>query len=305
MVWKPRPSNERLGDGPPRCGRGDSGPDDDLNIFMNRDSQSSALRHSFAESLRALGLENTPVAYVTGNFSNPGRFGLPKQDVLATHFESLVHEVGVGTIVVPTHSWSVLGHGASFDPRNTSSETGAFTEYVRKIPGTRRQHHALSSVAAHGPQAEGLLSGLSRHAYGPGSPWEKMLEAGAQFVSVGMPLEHSISLVHHVEFLAGVPYRYTKVFTVPVVQSSGQVLDEDFFLNVVYRGLDAARDKNRRIFARLRQLGLVQSTSLGQSFVEMIAFESFVEVVLDMMLKNPYVWLAERPLRLGKLTEGR
>jgi aminoglycoside 3-N-acetyltransferase len=62
-----------------------------------------------------------------------------------------------GTLVMPTHSNSVLG-AAPFNPQTSRSNVGAITEYFRKLPGARRSFHPTHSVAALGPAAEALTA---------------------------------------------------------------------------------------------------------------------------------------------------
>lgn len=245
---------------------------------------------------RSVGVASAPATYVTGNFGRPGMFGLPRQMLLDAHVEALrACTAGDGTVVVPTHSWSLPGTSVPFSPPETPSETGPFTEHLRQRSGTMRQRHPFSSVTALGPRAAHLMAGQTRHAYGPESPWDRLVKEGALFVSVGMPLERSVSLVHHVEFLASVPYRFTKTFTHPVVQPDGTIASEPFFLQVCYRVPGLVRDRNQKIMAEVRRSGAVRRTELGRSLIESVAFGRFVEIVLDLMLRDPYVYLRDPP----------
>lgn len=60
-----------------------------------------------------------------------------------------------GTLVMPTHSNSVLGV-APYNPRTSPSKVGAISEYFRKLPGVLRSGHPTHSAAALGPAAEAL-----------------------------------------------------------------------------------------------------------------------------------------------------
>ena len=67
-----------------------------------------------------------------------------------------------GTLVMPTHSNSVLG-AAPYNPQTSRSNVGAITEYFRKLPGVLRSGHPTHSVAALGPAAEALTQSRRLH----------------------------------------------------------------------------------------------------------------------------------------------
>ncbi len=60
-----------------------------------------------------------------------------------------------GTLVLPTHSNSVLG-APPYDPERSPANTGIIPEYFRKQAGVVRSPHATHSVAAFGPAAREL-----------------------------------------------------------------------------------------------------------------------------------------------------
>jgi aminoglycoside 3-N-acetyltransferase len=74
----------------------------------------------------------------------------------ATLVQALLDLLGPrGTLVMPTHSNCALGV-PPYDARTSRSNTGAVTEYFRKLPGVLRGAHPTHSVAAFGPHAAEL-----------------------------------------------------------------------------------------------------------------------------------------------------
>ena len=75
--------------------------------------------------------------------------------------EVLVHAVGkTGTLFVPTCTPREGAPKPPFDPAESVSEAGDFSEFFRRSPGVLRSHHPTHSVAAIGPAAE---AGVSAH----------------------------------------------------------------------------------------------------------------------------------------------
>ncbi len=92
-----------------------------------------------------------------------------------------------------------------------SHEMGSLAEYLRLLPDAHRSLHPFWSISGSGPNAK-LLQTVSKHAYGIGSPWSILLDLNARQINFGLHPSKAISLIHHIETLVGVPYRYNKEF---------------------------------------------------------------------------------------------
>ena len=84
---------------------------------------------------------------------------------------------------------------------------GVFAEHVRQREGARRSWCPLHSHAAEGPVAARLPRALASASFGPGSDFELFRAAGFRLLTLGCPFLKGASYVHHVEAVAGVPYR--------------------------------------------------------------------------------------------------
>ena len=253
---------------------------------------------ALCDGYRSVGVVKGGIAYVTGNFGRPGTIGTDSpRAALPLHLSALREVLGDdGTLVVPTHSWSLRGSGIPFDITMTASETGPFTELVRSQSGSHRQFHAFASVSAVGPRANEICESSTRHAYGPGSPWDVLCAENATFVSVAQPVAETISAVHHAEFLAGVPYRYTREIPHPCRFDDGTVRSELFYLQVLFSGVDFERDRNQRFLSAYDELHGARSARLGRSYVHSVELGRFLGVVLPMLQSDPYSWLRQPPV---------
>lgn len=255
------------------------------------------LLHEIREGYEQVGMRPGQVVYITGNFGRPGNFGAPNKELLLkAHLDTILAVIGVkGTLIVPTHSFSLVRTNLVFDVANTRSEMGPFTEFVRVQDSTVRQFHPFSSHSAYGFDAPFICTKNSRHVFGPHSPFQRMIDADALYVSVGQSMEQTISLVHHAEFSMGVPYRYTKEFIHPCL-INGVIRNELFYLHVTHHDCDIIRDKNKKIMEDFKSKHVLNRAKMGRSFVEAISTKSFYENTLELMRKDIYSWVEKPPL---------
>lgn len=244
---------------------------------------------------RALGVTAGRTVYLTGNL---GRLGVvrdaSREAMLKLHTDVLMELLGPqGTLVVPTHSFSICNTDTPFDRAHTPSETGALSEFIRTQDGAVRQDHAFSSRAALGHLASAICDDCSRHAYGDHTPFAHMLDADALFVAMAMPMARCISLVHQAEFRMGVPYRYTKEFLHPVLRDGATSMGS-YYLYVTWHGTDIRRDKNKRIMAHFEASYTLHSADLGRSAMHSLSMREFMASTTGLMKRDIYAWL-ERP----------
>lgn len=248
------------------------------------------------EAYEVIGVKPDKTVYLTGNFGRLGRFtSSVKEDLFNAHLDALFELMGSsGTLVVPTHSFSLANTSKTFDYNCTPSETGPFSEFVRKLPGAVRQLHPFSSSTAIGFRAKEMCGSCTRHVYGWGSPFHKMVESDAIFVSVGKDINETISLVHHAEFMMGVPYRYTKEFSVNC-RKENNLTKECFYLHVLYKECDIVRDRNEKITQTFLESNQVLSSALGRSNIFSLSMKDFFNHTVSLMSDDLYVWLKHPP----------
>lgn len=93
---------------------------------------------------------------------------------------------------------------------------GRIPERLRTWPGARRSDHPEASVVAVGARADELTEDHPHDdAYGPDSPFARLVAAEGQVLMLGAPLE-TITLLHHAEALAQVPGKRRVTYTIPV-----------------------------------------------------------------------------------------
>ncbi|MCB9742294.1 MAG: AAC(3) family N-acetyltransferase [Alphaproteobacteria bacterium] len=96
---------------------------------------------------------------------------------------------------------------APFDPETSPAweELGVLAEVFRRAPGVVRNDHPVARFAAWGRGAEALIEAppLDDY-YGPGSPLERLVEAGGAVLRLGAD-EDSVTLLHYAEYVVALP----------------------------------------------------------------------------------------------------
>ena len=121
------------------------------------------------------------------------------------------------------HRAAYLAEPPVFDPATAEADRdhGRIPERVRTWPGARRSVHPEASVVAVGPLARELTADHPQaDAYGPDSPFARLVAAGGQVLMLGAPLE-SLTLLHHAEAIATAPGKQTVTFEIPVAAPGG------------------------------------------------------------------------------------
>ena len=94
-----------------------------------------------------------------------------------------------------------------FDPRTTPAQedVGLLAELFRTTPGTVVSDHPEGRFGARGRRAAELMADVPWHDYyGPGSPLERVVEAGGSVLRLGADT-NTVTLLHYAEYLAHVP----------------------------------------------------------------------------------------------------
>lgn len=104
-----------------------------------------------------------------------------------------------------------------FDKRiaHAARDHGILHETLRTWPGALRSDHPDAGVVAIGARAEHITADHPfQYGYGPGSPFDKVLEARGRVLMLGAPLD-TITLLHYAEHQAQFPgknlYRYRRL----------------------------------------------------------------------------------------------
>ena len=248
------------------------------------------------ESYRSIGLKKNDTIYLTGNLFLLGYFK-PMKKILHCHFKAISDIIGKGgTISFPTFSYSLVRTKKIFSLKDTPSETGVLTEYLRKKRGSIRQVHPYSSVTSLGKNAKFICKNNSNHAYGYDSPFHRLYELNAKYVSLGIKPNLVCSLSHHIETILNVPYRFTKEFSHLVRLKNGKKKKQKFYLYVLYNYLrKIPRNKNKKIFKNFQKKNKIYKVKCGTGFIYCYSIKKFQDTTVSLLKKDIYAWMSDEP----------
>lgn len=257
-------------------------------------------RAQLAAALRQVGVQPGDVVF---SHSNVGYFGLPEEGrgsdaVCATILGAIQDVLGDdGTLVVPTFSYSFC-KGEQFDPNETPSTCGAFTEYVRRQPAAIRSLDPIFSVAALGARAAELVADVSADCFGAGTFWARFLTANG--VICNLNFDAGSTFIHHVERCLRVPYRFDKLFTgIFCVDGREERGAAVFFCR------DGSNPDTIPAFepfdALAREQGIARSAKVGRGAVVALRARETYRLIEEQLLEDP--WFLTNSAGTGKNVE--
>ena len=208
-------------------------------------------------------------------------------------FEHIMEALGPrGTLLVGTFSYSCGNPEIPFVIEETRSEIGPFTNWVRQQPQSIRSLHPIFSVAGIGPNAADILTNTGGAAFGPCSPFGRLIKHKTRFVNLGVPLWKSLTYVHHLEQCYGCNHRYHKTFSGAVIQNGRQV-DREFLGYMRWRGIDAEPNLSPLDIA-LKGAGLLCEVSQHHLFGQSSLAIDIDQIVYQMLTQDARAFLSPK-----------
>jgi aminoglycoside 3-N-acetyltransferase len=189
-----------------------------------------------------------------------------------------------GTLVVPTFTYSYFKDQV-YDVESSPSTVGALGDLVRTWPGAVRNLEPNFSMAAVGARAQELVNRDIRHFVGPGSVYDKLMQADMRVLLLGVDFT-ALALFMHLEKLHQISYRYDKEFK-GRTRHQGEEF-EDTALHFV-RDLDLNPITHRsRIGAVIDQQPDCQQVSFAYGQHRLVPATTVARVVSECLAKDPY-----------------
>jgi len=221
-----------------------------------------------------------------------GRLGLPQSTErnypALSNFviDAFLEVLGTdGTLVVPTYTYSI-GRGQVYEVESTPSSIGEFPEVFRRRPNVVRSRDPMLSSAAVGPDARAVLRDISQSCYGSDSAFQRLRELNAKICTLGISL-YWATFRHHIEEMAGVPFRFAKMFT-GIVREAGKDSKETWsYFAAPF--VDNCQPNGLPLERLARAAGLVGVASVGRGEIMAIDATAYFEFGIKQLKRNPWL----------------
>ena len=195
-----------------------------------------------------------------------------------------------GTLLLPTYTFSFCQQ-QDFDPATTVTPGGpwspsaGFLEYFREQPEVIRSADPIHSVAGQGPAAAGLLLGTSASCFGPGSVFDRVVQANTIICMVGLGLDEA-TVRHYTEERVGVPFRYRKLFT-GRIKDGADYRPQGWVYNVRILADNGFPDGSR--LAQLAaDAGIARTAAVGNGEVVAVPSQAFHELTRRLLAEDTW-----------------
>ena len=111
-----------------------------------------------------------------------------------------------GTIIIPTFTYSFTKK-VNFNPKNSKSKVGYFSEVFRKKKEVLRTNHPIFSVAVKGKLEKKIMNCSIKDCFGNKTFFDFFYKNNGKIICVGCDLDR-ITFIHYLEQKLMVPYRY-------------------------------------------------------------------------------------------------
>jgi len=180
------------------------------------------------EEFQRIGIEKNQVLLVHSSFKSFGGVEGGPQTVI----DALLHVLGdQGTLIVPRFNFDFSSNGTSWDIRNTPSHMGIISEFVRTDPRSLSVFHPIYSFSIIGKYAKRLTEKKYKGSYSSDSIFHQLRVLNAKILQIDLVYKGA-TMIHHVEEMVGVDYRYHKDFTGFVTDENGQTYEDTFDIYV-------------------------------------------------------------------------
>jgi len=242
--------------------------------------------YDFRNALEEFDLNNFENIFIHSNLSYLGKpqYGLASEIVLDNLEKSLPQN---SNLLLPAFTYS-FGRGSVFDPKSTEnlSEMGALSSLAFKR-GYHRSIDPMFSILGLGANVKNLLSLGERSSFGEASTFGKLLSSKTALLLICVG--GGSTLLHEIERIEGVSYRFEKKFQGHTVNSYGELTPLDWRSYV--RDYDSEVDSTpsfEKLTSYLVSSNTLKIAKLGRGYLGFIDVELLKRDVIDLLSLNPH-----------------
>ncbi|MCM1213720.1 MAG: AAC(3) family N-acetyltransferase [Lachnospiraceae bacterium] len=245
-------------------------------------------RENIIEALQKVGIKQGDSVFIHSNLGFLGILQNCKtKEQLCEEFIGAVKTVigDDGTIVTPTFSYSFC-HGEIYDPVETGSTCGMLSEYMIHNYAYNRSLDPNFSICGVGQEMPYYRDCNVHEAFGKDSFWERFVKKDGKVLCVNF--DAGSTLIHYVEKINHVTYRYNKAFNGIKIIDGKQI--HDYAVHFVY-DYDKPEDSYNpsRIDALCKEQGIVKSAYLGKGNILTFSTKEYVDYISELLKEYPRI----------------
>ena len=253
------------------------------------DQLEAETRDGILAGARKLGITPDDILLIHSSFKSLGQTALSPHQIVETFSSSVLPH---GTALYPTLTGSAgcsPENPPEFDARTTPCWTGAIPSAALKHPNAVRSLNLTHSVTGIGDRADMICRNhqLAETPCGAGSPFDALIRLGGKVLLIGCDYE-SVTLLHHVEEIAGVEYHMIPGHSI------SPAVDWDGVTHTVrqrYHRYGAARAFHK-LQPYLERAEAVTTGSILRASCTLIDAQDLAEIALALLRSDPAFLLA-------------
>lgn len=233
---------------------------------------------------KRIGLKNGDVLLVHSSFKSFGGVDGGPQTVINALISVLGDE---GTLIVPRFNFNFSTYGTPWDVRSTPSHMGIISEFVRKDSRSRKVFHPIYSFSIIGKHADELIKHRYKGGYSKDSIFNQLRVLDAKIIQIDKVYK-STTIIHHVEEILKVDYKYYKDFTGYVIDEDGKKYKDTF--NLYVRDWEKGFVTDVLPIGKiLEDEGVMKIDTIGEATVWYMKARNVYDCTVKAIHKNPYV----------------
>jgi len=244
-------------------------------------------KNDLVTGLREIGINPNDVIFTQVSLGLLGRLKDANTEEQSSKilFDSFKEVLGnSGTLLVPTYTYSFCNEEI-FDPQNSPSTIGSFTEFFRKQENVVRSLDPIFSVAGLGPKASQLLTNLPYTCFGKDSLYERLTKIDGKICMIGLRL-HWTTYRHHIEETVNIPARFSKKFSGTIVENGEKREEEwDYYVRDLS---DNCFPDGRRLEKKARDDNLCHIAKVGRGELLSIKCRDYFDLGKKELEKDPW-----------------
>ena len=194
------------------------------------------------------------------------------------------------TCIVPSFSYTTSG---IFELKKTKSKVGFLSNYIIKNLKHERSEHPLFSFVAIGKNKK-IVKNIGKSAFGKKSVHYKLYKKNTYFLNLFRPLKEGNTLVHHIEQMNNVKYRYDKSFKTKVLIGRNKVLNN--YKAFLRKSVD---NKNyaftfRKIIKDLMKKKFMNHIVYKKSNINIYSYDNFYEYLNFLIKKDKNIFVKKK-----------